>query len=335
YNSSEWHAANDLFVYLATTASGNKIVTHGYPFDEKHPRFRRRGSARITLGAFQCAPSLRGTGCVRCYLGRNDCIRLRYGEEPPPERAPTAARTTRLAFAARRVLESFANSVPADAALPGDQHEYFELQQALMLDIAEEAAPARTTERLLGLVLRQLRLLGTEADLTEARHAAYGGKRDGGRREGGGRRERSDAAASESGVSNEGPPPSASASVSGPSTPPAALPVCLSLGASDSASLRPPSDPAKLFSPAVPSRRSNTPNRARRLLPDSCVLYRPYSTPDLTLPSSGSQVLSWGNSSETSEESASVTFPLGEADAEGEGAVAGEVPGAEGEMNVD
>jgi hypothetical protein len=44
-----------------------------------------------------------------------------------------------------------------------------------MLDIAEEVAPAGTTERLLGLVLRQLRLLGTEADLTEARHAAYGG----------------------------------------------------------------------------------------------------------------------------------------------------------------
>jgi hypothetical protein len=44
-----------------------------------------------------------------------------------------------------------------------------------MLDIAEEVAPAGTTERLLGLVLRQLCLLGTEADLTEARHAAYGG----------------------------------------------------------------------------------------------------------------------------------------------------------------
>lgn len=44
-----------------------------------------------------------------------------------------------------------------------------------MLDIAEEIAPVGTTERLLGLVLRQLRLLGTEADVLDARHAAFGG----------------------------------------------------------------------------------------------------------------------------------------------------------------
>jgi hypothetical protein len=43
-----------------------------------------------------------------------------------------------------------------------------------MLDIAE-IAPVGTTERLLGLVLRQLCLLGTEADVLDARHAAFGG----------------------------------------------------------------------------------------------------------------------------------------------------------------
>jgi hypothetical protein len=46
-----------------------------------------------------------------------------------------------------------------------------------------------------------------------------------------------------------------------------------------------------------------------------------------------------GNSSETSEESASVTFPLAEADAEGEvegeGVVVDEAVGAGAEMNVD
>ncbi|KAJ7913287.1 hypothetical protein B0H13DRAFT_1873970 [Mycena leptocephala] len=367
YNSSEWHVAHDLFVYAwPTTASGNKIVTHGYPFDEKHPRFSATWKRQITLASlpvrtfFTC-----GRGCVRCYLGRNDCIHLRYGEEPPTRacahcradnascvRCPVEFDWTITGKPPVRLLtrfpQSFANYfIPADAALPEINAEYFELQQALMLDIAEEVAPARTTERLLGLVLRQLRLLGTEADLTEARHAAYrgafaarpdsrfeyklsgaftrGGDDEGSATEVDEKVEDEENVvmppASESSVSNEGPPPSASASVSGLSTPPAALPAPV-LADRSFASLNTPRPRSPGF---FQTRASST---------------VAYSTPDLTSSIFGKPgpVLG-GNTSETSEDSASITFPLGEADAEGEvegeGVVVDEAAGAGAEMNVD
>jgi hypothetical protein len=44
-----------------------------------------------------------------------------------------------------------------------------------MLDIAEGITPVGTTERLLGLVLCQLHLLGTEANVLDVRHTAFGG----------------------------------------------------------------------------------------------------------------------------------------------------------------
>ncbi|KAJ7920668.1 hypothetical protein B0H13DRAFT_1867394 [Mycena leptocephala] len=360
YNSSEWHAAHDLFVYAwPTTASGNKIVTHGYPFDEKHPRFSATWKRQITLASLPVrAFFTHGTGCVRCYLGRNDCIRLHYGEEPPTGacahcrvdnascvRCPVSFDWTITGKPPVRLLTRFPQSfaddlVPADAALPEINTEYFELQQALMLDIAEEVAPAGTTERLLGLVLHQLRLLGTEADLTEAHHAAYGGAfaahpdsrfeyklsgafTRGGDNEGSATEvdekveDEENAAmppASESGVSNEGPPPSASASISGPSTPRQPfLCVCpLALPTPRLSGLR-----ATLCS--FSRRRSfasleHAPTALAGLLPDSCVLYRRVldARPDFFhLREARSRLGRKFQRDERGEPS--VTFPLGEA----------------------
>ncbi|KAJ7875692.1 hypothetical protein B0H13DRAFT_1894016 [Mycena leptocephala] len=365
YDSSEWHVANDLFVYAwPTTGSGNKIVTHGYPFDEKHPRFSRTWKRQVTLASLPvCAFFMRGRGCVRCYLGGNDCVRLRYGEEPP---TGACAHCRADNTSCVRCPIEFDWTV-TDAVLPEINAEYLELQQALMLDITEEITPVGTTERPLGLVLRQLRLLGTEADVMEARHAAFGGAfaahpdgrseyklsgafTRGGDDEGSTTEVEEKAGddgnmampeAGEHGVSNEGPLPSVSVTASGPSTPPAALPVCLSLGAPDSASRRSPGDPVRLFSPTAPSRRSNTPRpRSPGFFQTRASPTVAISTPDLTSSSFGKPgPILGGNSSETSEGSVSITFPLGEVDAEGEiegkGVVVDGVPGAEGDMHVD
>jgi hypothetical protein len=53
YDSAEWHQANDLFVFDAplTSTGGNKIVTHAYPFDEKHLRFSKTWKRQVTLAS--------------------------------------------------------------------------------------------------------------------------------------------------------------------------------------------------------------------------------------------------------------------------------------------
>ncbi|KAJ7882867.1 hypothetical protein B0H13DRAFT_2344473 [Mycena leptocephala] len=362
YNSSEWHAANDLFVYVwPTTASGNKIVTHGYPFDEKHPRFSRSWKRQITLASLPvCAFFTCGRGCMQCYLGGNDCLRLCHGEEPPT-RACTHCRTDNVSCVHCPIEFDW---TVTDAALPEINAEHLELQQALMLDIAEEIAPIGTTERLLGLVLRQLHLLGMEADVLDAHHAAFRGistRHPGGHFEyklsGAFARDGDDEGsatevdekaedeenaamlpASELGVSNEGGLPPTSASTSGLSTPLAALPAHLSLGAPDSASRRSPGDLGRLFSPTAPARRSNTPQPRSPGFFQSCASPTiALSTPDLTSSvfRKPGPILS-GNSS---EESTSITFLLGEVDAEGkiegEGVIVDKAAGVEGEMNVD
>ncbi|KAJ7830869.1 hypothetical protein B0H13DRAFT_1915727 [Mycena leptocephala] len=131
-------------------------------------------------------------------------------------------------------------------------------------------------------------------------------------------------------------PPLVSVSASGLSTPPAALPACLSLGVPDPASRRSPGDTAKLFSPMAPSHCLNMPQ------PCSLGFFQTHasptvaiSTPDLTSSFGKPGPILGRNTSETSEESVLITFPLGEADAEGEGVVVDGAPGAEGEMHVD
>jgi hypothetical protein len=53
YDSAEWHQANDLFVFDVplTSTGGNKIVTHAYPYDEKHPRFSKTWKRQVTLAS--------------------------------------------------------------------------------------------------------------------------------------------------------------------------------------------------------------------------------------------------------------------------------------------
>ncbi|KAJ7834188.1 hypothetical protein B0H13DRAFT_2370019 [Mycena leptocephala] len=321
----EWHAANDLFVYAwPTTASGNKIVTHGYPFDEKHPRF---------LGDVEAPDNSRQPSSARLLYAWQGMRAVLLGTEQlysPALWGGASNRSVRPLPRGQRVLRSL--PVEFDWRYNGNA-EYFELQQALMLDIAEEVAPAGTTSASLasysvnfaclvrgrpnGGASRSLRgrLCRTPRQplrVQVERRVHAGGMTKGSATEVDEKVEDEENAAmppaSESGVSNEGPPPSrarASLDVDAP----AALPLRLSLGAPDSASLRPPSDPVQLFSPAVPSRRSNTPDRARRA---SSRLVRPYrrvldARPDSSIFGKPGPVLG-GNSSETSEESASVTF---------------------------
>jgi hypothetical protein len=53
YDSPGWHQANNLFVFDAplTSTGGNKIVTHAYPYDEKHPRFSKTWKRQVTLAS--------------------------------------------------------------------------------------------------------------------------------------------------------------------------------------------------------------------------------------------------------------------------------------------
>jgi hypothetical protein len=53
YDSTGWHQANDLFVFDAplTSTGGNKIVTHAYPVNEKHPRFSKTWKRQVTLAS--------------------------------------------------------------------------------------------------------------------------------------------------------------------------------------------------------------------------------------------------------------------------------------------
>jgi hypothetical protein len=107
YDSAERHQANDLFVFDAplTSTGGNKIVTHAYPYDEKHPRFSKTWKRQVTLASLptrlfftrgkvsfyslflQLLFLLTGAsffqGCVRCSLAESDCVRLRYGDDAP------------------------------------------------------------------------------------------------------------------------------------------------------------------------------------------------------------------------------------------------------------
>jgi hypothetical protein len=69
YNSLGWHQVNDLFVFdIPNTSTGsNKIVTHAYPYDEKHPHFSRTWKHQTTLASLLVHSFFtRGKVCPRC-----------------------------------------------------------------------------------------------------------------------------------------------------------------------------------------------------------------------------------------------------------------------------
>ncbi|KAJ7815213.1 hypothetical protein B0H13DRAFT_1924306, partial [Mycena leptocephala] len=167
YDSQLWHDRNDLFVIDAPTTStgGNKIVTHAYPYDENHPRFSGTWKRRIALSSL-----LAHTGCVRCLLADNECVRPRYRDE-----TPTAACTHCRADNTTCELSPIEfDWEMTDAALPDVNAEWMELQLSLMLEIADEVGGVGTTERLLARFMRHLRSLGTDRDVLEARRAIFG-----------------------------------------------------------------------------------------------------------------------------------------------------------------
>ncbi|KAJ7826247.1 hypothetical protein B0H13DRAFT_1918252 [Mycena leptocephala] len=249
YDSQLWHDRNDLFVIDAPTTStgGNKIVTHAYPYNENHPRFSGTWKRRIALSSLPAR-----TGCVRCLLADNECVRPRYGDETPTA-ACTHCRTDNTTCELSPVEFDWEMT---GAALPDVNAEWMELQLSLMLEIADEVGGVGTTERLLARFMRHLRSLGTDRDVLEARRAIFGSENSsvaGGKS---GHRARSssrggeDSETNDSGTEVEGgkggkdgdvsmgndkgsaddePPLTASASASGRSSPPSAPSVRLTM----------------------------------------------------------------------------------------------------------
>ncbi|KAJ7838316.1 hypothetical protein B0H13DRAFT_2367581 [Mycena leptocephala] len=301
---NRWHAATISCLRLATTASGNKIVTHGY----------RLTKNTLVFGDVEAPNNPREPSSARLLYAVRDACGVTWEErlyspalgEEPPTGACAHCRADNASC-------SFADDlVPADAAFR-DNAEYFELQQALMLDIAEESPPpgprAPPWPRTPPTSLASVR-----GRPNGGAHAAYGGafaaRPDS-------RFEYKLSGAFTRGGDDEGSATEVDEKVETRRTQrcrPRASRVFRTRGLAfhereRSGPSTPPQPFLRLFSPAVPSRRSNTPDRARRLLPDSCVLYRRVldARPDLFHLREARSVLG-GNSSETSEESASVTF---------------------------
>ncbi|KAJ7873980.1 hypothetical protein B0H13DRAFT_2348788 [Mycena leptocephala] len=169
YNSMEWHQANDLFVFDSplTSTGSNKIVTHAYPYDDKHPRFSRTWKHQVTLASLPphsfCT---RGKGCVRCSLAESDCVCLRYGDDMP----------TGVCMHCRADNVTCKGSpVEFDwEMLPDINTEFLELQLTLMLEIAEQVGGTGTMEHLLTRFMHHLCIMGTDKDVLQTRRAIFG-----------------------------------------------------------------------------------------------------------------------------------------------------------------
>ncbi|KAJ7875237.1 hypothetical protein B0H13DRAFT_1894190 [Mycena leptocephala] len=292
YDSAEWHQANNLFVFDVplTSTGGNKIVTHAYPYDEKHPRFSKTWKRQVTLASLPtCSFFTRGKGCVRCLLAESDCVRLRYGDD-----APTGAcmhcRADNVTCEASPVEFDWEVT---DGALPDINAEFLELQLMLMLEIAEQVGGTGTTERLLARFMHHLRVMGTDEDVLQTWRAIFGSVNSSPvsgkfqfrqnpmlREEGDDRTDDSETEVEvrkgdESGdVSmdgvigemNEGPPLTSSASASGESSPTPAPPIRLRMDAVEIPSraappLAAPRDPRRLFPSSSPGPMS-TPRKS-------------------------------------------------------------------------
>ncbi|KAJ7870842.1 hypothetical protein B0H13DRAFT_1896024 [Mycena leptocephala] len=344
YNSQLWHDRNDLFVIDAPTTStgGNKIVTHAYPFDENHPRFSSTWKRRITLSSLPAR-----TGCIRCLLADNKCVRLRYGDE-----TPTAVCTHCRADNATCELSPVEFDWDlTDTTLPDVNTEWMELQLTLMLEIADEVGGVGTTERLLVRFLRHLCSSGTDRDVLEARRAIFGSENssvagedsdsnDSGTEVEGGKKddERDVAMDQEKGSGNDEPPLTASADASGRSSPPSVPSVRLTM---DSVEI--PSDLRHMFSPSPP-RRSSGSRASPPKLPQAALLSPPVAvSPALSLSTSvfgkpGSLLGAKPNETSKGVAGNGEMLEEGELDAKGEivvGTSTGETPGAGVDVNMD
>ncbi|KAJ7814477.1 hypothetical protein B0H13DRAFT_2381747 [Mycena leptocephala] len=367
YNSAEWHQANDLFVFDAplTSTGGNKIVTHAYPYDEKHPRFSKTWKRQVTLASLPVHSFFtRGKGCMHCSLAESDCVRLRYGDDTPTG-ACMHCRADNVTCEASPVEFDWEVT---DGALPDINAEFLKLQLTLMLEIAEQVGGTGTTERLLARFMHHLRIMGTDEDVLQTRRAIFGSVNSSPvsgkfkfrqnpmlREEGDDRTDNSEtevevgkgegsgdvSMGTVTGVANEGPPLTSSASASGESSPAPAPPVHLRMDAVEIPSRAThPSvvsrDPRAMFSP-TPPRLLTAPHKSVPM-----PLQTPRSSPTVVASSALSLstsvfgkagLLLGAKPNETSEGGAGGGDPLeeGELDAEGEvvvGSPAGETSGA-------
>ncbi|KAJ7801453.1 hypothetical protein B0H13DRAFT_1932242 [Mycena leptocephala] len=166
YDSAEWHQANDLFIFDAplTSTGGNKIVTHAYPYDEKHPHFSKTWKRQVTLASLPTRSFFtRSKGCVWCLVAESDCVRLRYGDDAPMG-ACMHCRADNFTCEASPVEFDWEVT---DGALPDINTEFLELQLTLMLEIAKQVGGTRTTERLLTRFMHHLRIMGTNEDVLQ------------------------------------------------------------------------------------------------------------------------------------------------------------------------
>ncbi|KAJ7813250.1 hypothetical protein B0H13DRAFT_2382625 [Mycena leptocephala] len=307
YDSQLWHDRNDLFVIDAPTTStgGNKIVTHTYPYDENHLRFSGTWKRRIALSSLPAR-----TGCVRCLLADNECVRLHYGDE-----TPTAVCTHCRADNATCELSPVEfDWEMTDAALPDVNAEWMELQLSLMLKIANEVGGVGTTEHLLVRFMRHLRSLGTDRDVLEARRAIFGSENSsvaGGKSRhrahsssrGGGDSESNDSGTEveggkggedgdvlmgqDKGSADNEPLLMASASASGRLSPPSAVRLTMDSVEIPSCAIRPsvtsPGDPRQMFSP-MPPRQSSGSRASPPKQPQAALLSPPVAvSPALSL----------------------------------------------------
>ncbi|KAJ7813374.1 hypothetical protein B0H13DRAFT_2382573 [Mycena leptocephala] len=214
YDSQLWHDRNDLFVIDAPTTStgGNKSsrtptptmkTTRGFPY------WKRRIALSVA-GAYWMRP---------LPLADNECVRPRYGDETPTA-ACTHCRADNTTCELSPVEFDWEMT---DAALPDVNAEWMELQLTLMLEIAEED------------VLEARRaIFGSENSSVaggksghRARSSSRGGEDDetddsGTEVEGGKGGEDGDVSMGQD--KDDEPPLTASASVSGRSSPPSAPP---------------------------------------------------------------------------------------------------------------
>ncbi|KAJ7811191.1 hypothetical protein B0H13DRAFT_1926884 [Mycena leptocephala] len=345
YNSVEWHQENDLFVFDAplTSTSSNKIVTHMYPQDEKHPCFSRTWKCQVTLASLPMRSFFtHGKGCVRCSLVESDCICLCYGDNALMGDCMHCCADN---VTCKMSPVEFDWEV-TDGTLPDINAEFLELQLTLMLEIAEQTQCTifRSIDSSLATgkfqfrpnpMLREEGNDHTDDSKTEVEVRKGKGSKD----------VLMDGA---TGATNKGPSLTLSVSASGESSPKPAPLVCLRMDAVEIPSRAPPPlmapwDPHHMFLPSPPG-SSSTPRK-----PAPTSLQTPRSSPTVATSSAHSLstsvfgkagLLLGAKPNETSEGSAGCGNMLeeGELDAEGEVVVetpAGETLGAGADVNMD
>ncbi|KAJ7840996.1 hypothetical protein B0H13DRAFT_1910481 [Mycena leptocephala] len=325
YNSAEWHQANDLFVFDAplTSTGGNKIVTHAYPYDEKHLRFSRTWKRQVTLA------SLPVRSFFTCGKGALPDINAKFLELQLTLMLEIAEQVGGTGTT-ERLLARFMHHL----RIMGTNEDILQTRRAIFGSVNSSLASGKFKFRQ-NPMLREEGDDRTDDSETEVEVRKGEGSGD----------VSMDAV---TGATNEGPPLTSSASTSGESSPTPAPPVPLRMDAvrtplQAAPPLAAPRDPRRLFPSSPPGSSSTTHKSAPT--PLQTLRSSPTVTTSSALSLSTSVfgkagLLLAAKPNETSEGGASGSDLLeeGELDTEGEVVVrapAGETSGAAPDMDMD